>query len=278
MRRASRLPYLVGLPSLAAMSLSAEEIERYARHIVLQGVGGPGQQKLKAARILVIGAGGLGSPVLQYLAAAGIGTLGIVDDDEVALSNLQRQVLHGTPDIGVPKVESAAQAIARLNPHVRVIAHRQRIDAKNAPGLIRDYDLVVEGSDNFDTRYAVSDACFFEKKPLVTAAVGTFDASLTTLRPFETNAAGEKNPTYRCLFPEPPPAGSVPACAEAGVLGALTGMVGAMMALEAIREIVGFGEGLTGRILLIDSRAMRFETVRYQWDPANPLNGSGKST
>jgi adenylyltransferase/sulfurtransferase len=259
------------------MSLSAEEIERYARHIVLQGVGGPGQQKLKAARILVIGAGGLGSPVLQYLAAAGIGTLGIVDDDEVALSNLQRQVLHGTPDIGVPKVESAAQAIARLNPHVRVVAHRQRIDAQNAGGLIRDYDLVVEGSDNFETRYAASDACFFEKKPLVTAAVGTFDASLTTLRPFETNAAGEKNPTYRCLFPEPPPAGTVPACAEAGVLGALTGMVGAMMALEAIREIVGFGEGLTGRILLIDSRAMRFETVRYRWDSENPLNGSEKS-
>lgn len=277
MRRPSRLPSPAGLPSLTAMSLSAEEIERYARHIVLQGVGGPGQQKLKAARILVIGAGGLGSPVLQYLAAAGIGTLGIVDDDEVALSNLQRQVLHGTPDIGAPKVESAAQAIARLNPHVRVIAHRQRIDAQNAGGLIRDYDLVVEGSDNFETRYAVSDACFFEKKPLVTAAVGTFDASLTTLRPFETNAAGEKNPTYRCLFPEAPPAGTVPACAEAGVLGALTGMVGAMMALEAIREIVGFGEGLTGRILLIDSRAMRFETVRYQWDSENLLNGIGKS-
>jgi molybdopterin/thiamine biosynthesis adenylyltransferase len=271
------LPSHVCLPSLAAMSLSAEEIERYARHIVLQGVGGPGQQKLKAARILVIGAGGLGSPVLQYLAAAGIGTLGIVDDDEVALSNLQRQVLHGTPDIGVPKVESAAQAIARLNPHVRVIAHRQRIDAQNAASLIRDYDRVVEGSDNFETRYGVSDACFFEKKPLVTAAVGTFDASLTTLRPFETNAAGAKNPTYRCLFPVAPPAGTVPACAQAGVLGALTGMVGAMMALEAIREIVGFGEGLTGRILLIDSRAMRFETVRYQWDSENPLNGSRKS-
>ena len=256
------------------MSLSAEEIERYARHIVLQGVGGPGQQKLKAARVLVIGAGGLGSPVLQYLAAAGVGTLGIVDDDEVALSNLQRQVLHGTPDIGVPKVESAQHAIARLNPHVQVIGHRHRIDAANGRALVRDYDLVVEGSDNFETRYAVSDACFYEKKPLVTAAVGTFDASLTTLRPFELNAAGEKNPTYRCLFPEAPPAGTVPACAEAGVLGALTGMVGAMMALEAIRELVGFGEGLTGRILLIDSRAMRFETVHYAWDSDNPLNGS----
>ncbi len=259
------------------MSLSAEEIERYARHIVLQGVGGPGQQKLKAARVLVIGAGGLGSPVLQYLAAAGVGMLGIVDDDDVALSNLQRQVLHGTPDIGTPKVDSAARAIARLNSHVEVIGHRQRIDAANGRDLVRDYDLVVEGSDNFETRYAVSDACFFEKKPLVTAAVGTFDASLTTLRPFETNPNGANNPTYRCLFPEPPPAGTVPACAEAGVLGALTGIVGAMMALEAIREIVGFGEGLTGRILLIDSRAMRFETVRYAWDPDNCLNGSGKA-
>jgi len=274
--KALRLPSLIGLPSLAAMNLSPEEIERYARHIVLQGVGGPGQQKLKAARVLVIGAGGLGSPVLQYLAAAGVGTLGIIDDDEVALSNLQRQVLHGTPDVGIAKVESAQQAIARLNPHVRVVAHRQRLDASNAAPLIGAYDLVVEGSDNFETRYAVSDACFHEKKPLVTAAVGTFDASLTTLRPFETNAAGKNNPTYRCLFPEPPPAGTVPACAEAGVLGALTGMVGAMMALEAIREIVGFGEGLTGRILLIDSRSMRFETVNYSWDPENPLNGMKK--
>jgi len=259
------------------MSLSAEEIERYARHIVLQGVGGPGQQQLKAARVLVVGAGGLGSPVLQYLAAAGIGTIGIVDDDEVSLSNLQRQVLHATDELGQPKVESASRAIARLNPHVRVVTHRLRINAGNAAALLTDYDFVAEGSDNFETRYAVSDACFHAQKPLVTGAVGTFDASLTTLRPFETNAAGDKNPTYRCLFPEPPPPGTVPACAEAGVLGALTGMVGAMMALEVIREIVGFGEGLTGRILLIDSRSMRFETVRYLWDPDNLLNGSRES-
>lgn len=255
------------------MALSPEEIERYARHIVLHGVGGPGQQKLKAARVLVIGAGGLGSPVLQYLAAAGVGRLGIVDDDDVSLSNLQRQVLHGTPDLGRLKVDSAKDAIARLNPHVEVVAHATRLSDDNARALVRDYDLVADGSDNFATRYAVSDACFHEKKPLITAAVGTFDASLTTLRPFEISPAGTPNPTYRCVFPEAPPAGLVPACAEAGVLGALTGIVGGMMALEVIREIVGFGETLVGRLLLIDTRVMRFETVRYGWDPDNPLNG-----
>jgi molybdopterin/thiamine biosynthesis adenylyltransferase len=255
------------------MSLSSEEIERYARHIVLHGVGGPGQQKLKAARVLVIGAGGLGSPVLQYLAAAGIGTLGVVDDDEVSLSNLQRQVLHGTPDVGRPKVESAADAIARLNPHVRLVGHKFRLNGENARALVADYDLVADGSDNFETRYAVADACFYEKKPLVTAAVGAFDGSLTTLRPFETGPDGKPNPTYRCLFPEPPPAGMVPACSEAGVLGALTGILGTMMALEVIREVVGFGENLVGRLLLIDTRAMRFDTMHYAWDPENPLNG-----
>ena len=256
------------------MLLSSDEIERYARHIVLHGVGGPGQQKLKAARVLAIGAGGLGSPLIQYLAAAGIGEIGIVDDDTVSLSNLQRQVLHGTPDIGRPKVESAMQAVARLNPHVKVSAHALRLDAANARALVRDYDLVADGSDNFETRYAVSDACFHERKPLVTAAVGAFDGSLTTLRPFECNPAGRPNPTYRCLFPEPPPAGAIPACAEAGVLGALTGMLGAMMALEVVREITGFGESLVGRLLLVDTRAMRFETMNYVWDPANPLNGT----
>ena len=258
------------------MALSSEEIERYARHIVLHGVGGPGQQKLRAARVLVIGAGGLGSPALQYLAAAGVGTLGIIDDDEVALSNLQRQVLHGTEDVGVAKVDSAARAIARLNPHVEVVTHCMWIDATNAREIIRGYDVVAEGSDNFDTRYVVSDACFHEGKPLVTAAVGAFDASLTTLRPFEINAAGDRNPTYRCLFPEPPPAGTVPACAQAGVLGALTGVAGSMLALEVLREIVGFGESMVGRILLVDTLNMRFETVRYRWDPQNVLNGLPK--
>jgi len=255
------------------MSLSSEEIERYARHIVLHGVGGPGQQKLKAARILVIGAGGLGSPLIQYLAAAGVGTIGVVDDDTVSLSNLQRQILHGTSDVGRLKVESARDAVARLNPHVKMELHAMRLTPDTARALVRQYDLVADGSDNFETRYGVSDACFHEKRPLVTAAVGAYDGSLTTLRPFETRPDGKPNPTYRCLFPEQPPAGSVPACAEAGVLGALTGVIGSMMALEVVREITGFGETLVGRILLIDTRAMRFETMSYGWDPANPLNG-----
>jgi molybdopterin/thiamine biosynthesis adenylyltransferase len=253
--------------------LNSDELERYARHIVLREVGGPGQAALKRARVLVIGAGGLGAPILLYLAAAGVGTLGIIDDDTVALSNLQRQVIHGTPEIGDPKVASAAAAIARLNPHVAVETHAVRLVADNALDLIGRYDLVADGSDNFTTRYLVSDACFLGRRPLVTAAVGTFDGTLTTIRAHERTAGGAPNPTYRCLFPEPPPAGSVPACAEAGILGALTGVLGSMMALEVIREIVGFGEGLVGRLLMVDARSMRFETLSYSWDPANPLSG-----
>ncbi len=253
--------------------LSAEELERYARHIVLHEVGGPGQAALNRARVLVIGAGGLGAPVLLYLAAAGVGTLGVIDDDVVTLSNLQRQVIHETPDLGMPKVESAAATIRRLNPHVAVEPHGLRLNAGNALDLIGRYDIVADGSDNFATRYLVSDACYFAKKPLVTAALGTFDATLTTILAHERGADGKPNPTYRCLFPEPPPPGSVPACAEAGVLGALAGVVGSMMALEIIREIVGFGEGLVGRLLMIDARSMRFETLAYQWDPTNPLSG-----
>ena len=256
------------------MALTPDEIERYARHIVLRDVGGPGQAKLGSARVLVIGAGGLGSPLIQYLAAAGIGTIGILDDDTVALSNLQRQVLHGTPDLRRPKVESAQDAVARLNPHVAVMPHPVRLTADNARGLLAGYDVVADGSDNFDTRYAVSDACFHERKVLVTAALGQFDASLTTIRAHETSADGQPNPTYRCLFPSPPPAGAIPTCAEAGVLGALAGGMGAMMALEVIREIVGFGEGLVGRLLMVDALSMRFETLRYGWDDTNPLSGA----
>jgi molybdopterin/thiamine biosynthesis adenylyltransferase len=253
--------------------LNADELERYARHIVLREVGGPGQAALKRARVLVIGAGGLGAPVLLYLAAAGVGTLGIIDDDAVALSNLQRQVIHGTPEIGEPKVASAAAAIARLNPHVAVETHAARLAAHNALALVGKYDLVADGSDNFATRYLVSDACYLARRPLVTAAVGTFDGTLTTIRAHELGPSAAPNPTYRCLFPEPPPAGSVPACAEAGILGALTGVLGSMMALEVIREIVGFGEGLVGRLMMVDARSMRFETLSYSWDPANPLSG-----
>jgi molybdopterin-synthase adenylyltransferase len=253
--------------------LSKDEIERYARHIVLREVGGPGQAALKKARVLVIGAGGLGAPVLLYLAAAGVGTLGLVDDDEVSISNLQRQVIHATPDVGRPKVLSAAAAIGRLNPHVAVETHGMRLTAKNALELIGGYDIVADGSDNFATRYLVADACYFAQKPLVTAAVGTFDGTLTTIRAHERAADGRPNPSYRCLFPEPPPPGTVPACAEAGILGALTGLVGSLMALEVMREIVGFGESLVGRLLMIDARSLRFETLSYAWDASNPLTG-----
>jgi molybdopterin-synthase adenylyltransferase len=253
--------------------LSTDELERYARHIVLPEVGGPGQAALRRARVLVVGAGGLGAPVLLYLAAAGVGTIGVVDDDVVSLSNLQRQVIHATPDLGMPKVDSAAAVIHRLNPHVAVESHGTRLTAHNALDLIGRYDLVADGSDNFATRYLVADACYFARKPLVTAALGPFDGTLTTIRAHERGADGEPNPTYRCLFPEPPPPGTVPACAEAGILGALAGVVGSMAALEVIREIVGFGEGLVGRLVMLDARAMRFETLRYGWDPANPLTG-----
>ena len=256
------------------MNLSTEEIERYARHIVLREIGGPGQARLKAARVLVVGAGGLGAPVLHYLAAAGVGALGAIDHDHVSLSNLQRQVLFSTPDVGRPKVEAAAEALAKLNPHVALELHPQRITADNAEALAAAYDLVVDGSDNWTTRYAVSDACFRAGRPLVTGSVGTFDGSVTVLKPHETAPDGRPNPTYRCLFPSPPPEGSVPTCAEAGVLGALTGLVGSLMALEAIRCIVPFGDGLLGRLLLVDARSMRFETLRYGWDPDNPLNGA----
>ncbi len=254
--------------------LSPEELERYARHIVLREVGGPGQQALGRARVLVIGAGGLGAPVLLYLAAAGVGTLGVIDDDTVSLSNLQRQVIHTTPDVGRPKIESAADAIKKLNPHVKVITHATRLNAANALSIIAGYDIVADGADNFATRYLVADACYLAKKPLVTAAVGTFDGTLTTVRAHERSKDGQPNPSYRCLFPEPPPPGTVPACSEAGVLGALTGVLGSMMALEVIREIVGFGEGLVGRLLMVDARAMRFETLVYAWDETNPLSGT----
>ena len=255
--------------------LSAAEVERYARHIVLRDIGGPGQRKLKAARVCVIGAGGLGAPLLLYLAAAGIGQVTVIDDDVVSLSNLQRQILFGEADLGRPKAEVAAEALARLNPHVRVIARPVRLTADNVRALIEDCDIVADGSDNFDTRYIVSDACFYAKKPLITAAVGQFDGSLTTLRPFEQGPDGKPNPTYRCLFPKKPPPGALPTCAEAGVLGALTGIVGSLMALEVVREIVGFGQSMVRRLALFDLATMRFETLTYGWDEDNPLNGKG---
>jgi molybdopterin/thiamine biosynthesis adenylyltransferase len=244
--------------------LTPEELERYARHIILPEIGGAGQQKLKRARVLVIGAGGLGAPILQYLAAAGVGTLGIVDDDTVSRSNLQRQVIHDTEAIGQSKLESAATTIARINPNVRVVPHNIRLTADNAGELVASYDMVADGSDNFATRFAVADACAARERPLVHAAVGRFDGSVTVLKPFETGPDGSRNPIYRDLFPEPPPPGLVPSCAEAGIVGALTGVIGTLQAMEVIKLITGIGEPLVGRILLYDALNARFDTVRYK--------------
>jgi molybdopterin-synthase adenylyltransferase len=245
------------------MMLSGEEVERYGRHIVLREIGGPGQQKLKQARVLVIGAGGLGSPMIQYLVAAGIGTLGIVDNDQISLSNLQRQILYATEDIGEPKAGKAALQASRLNPHVTIKPHEMRLTKENALALISDYDIIADGSDNFSTRYLVADICLEAKKTLITASLGRFDGAITTIKAHERDGLGRENPTYRCLFPEPPPEGTIPPCAEAGILGPLAGMMGSMMALEIMREIIGFGEGLVGKLLLVDSLTMRFQTLHY---------------
>jgi len=255
------------------MALSSEEIERYKRHLVLHDVGGAGQQALKAARVLVIGAGGLGSPVILYLAAAGVGTIGVVDDDTVSLSNLQRQVLHGTSRVGDAKVESAREAIAEINPHVEIVPHNTRLTAENALELIGKYDIVADGSDNFATRYLVNDACYLAGKPLVFAALGPFDGYLTTFKGHETNADDNPHPTYRCVFPEAPPDGTVANCAEVGILGAVAGVLGTLQAMEVLKEIIGVGESLAGTLLIYDARETRFQRVKLAWDPANPLNG-----
>ncbi len=255
------------------MTLTAQEIARYKRHLVLHDVGGQGQQKLKAARVLVIGAGGLGSPGLLYLAAAGVGTIGVIDDDEVSLDNLQRQVIHSTASVGTPKVASAAASIAAINPHVTVEPHAERLTVRNALALFARYDLIADGSDNFRTRYLVNDACYFAKKPLVTAALGPFDGYLSTYRAFETGPDGNPRPSYRCVFPEAPPPGTVPNCSEVGILGAVAGVMGTLMATEILKEIIGIGETMAGRMLIYDARATSFMTVKVAWDPDNPLNG-----
>lgn len=256
------------------MTLTPEEIDRYKRHLVLHEVGGPGQQKLKAARVLVVGAGGLGSPVLMYLAAAGVGTLGIVDDDHVSLDNLQRQIIHDTARVGTRKTESAAASIARLNPHVHVRCHSERLTAENAMEIISGYDVVADGSDNFDTRYLVNDACYLARVPLVFAALGPFDGYVSTFKGYETASDGKPLPTYRCIFPEAPPPGTVDNCAEVGILGAVAGVLGTLQATEIIKEIIGIGDSLAGRLLIYDARACRFENVTVAWDPANPLSGT----
>ena len=251
------------------MALSDQELERYARHIVLREVGGVGQAKLKAARVLVIGAGGLGSPLILYLAAAGVGTLGIVDFDQVSLSNLQRQIAHRTADVGRPKTLSARDAAAAINPEITLELHPVRLTAANAAELIARYDIVADGSDNFDTRFLVNDACYFAGKTLVSAAVTEFDGQLATYKAH----AGDL-PCYRCLFPEPPPPGTSPSCSETGILGAAAGVMGTLQALEVIKEILSLGESLAGRLLIYEALSTRFRTVRVRPDPQCPLCGT----
>jgi molybdopterin-synthase adenylyltransferase len=260
------------------MSLGPDEIRRYARHIVLKGIGGAGQQKLKAASALIVGAGGLGSPVIAYLAAAGVGRLTVVDSDTVSLSNLQRQVIHRTPDTGVPKSQSAKRFAAELNPEVALTAVTERLTAKNARALIKGHDLVLDGSDSFETRLAVSDACFAEAVPLVSGAITLYDGTLTTFAPHLRSASGDPNPTFRCLYPQSPAPGSLPACEEIGVLGPVAGVIGSLMAMEAVKLIAGIGTPLIGRLLVYDGQNTRFSEMRYRWRPDNPLNGETPAT
>jgi molybdopterin-synthase adenylyltransferase len=259
------------------MALSSDEIERYARHLVLHEVGGPGQNRLKDAKVLCVGAGGLGAPLLYYLAAAGIGTIGIIDHDRVSLSNLQRQIIHQTARLGLPKTASARETIQGLNPHVHVIEHDHRITAENALEIIAGYDIVADGCDNFPTRFLVSDACYLAKKTLVTAAVGQFDGQISTFKPHEALPDGTPFPSYRCLMGELPPRGLFPACEEAGILGALPGILGSMQAMEVIKEILRIGDSLAGRLLMYDALASRFYETKLTWNPDNPLNGKAPS-
>lgn len=250
------------------MPLTDAQLDRYARHIILKEIGGAGQQKLLRARVLVIGAGGLGAPLLMYLAAAGVGTLGVVDDDVVSLSNLQRQIVHASGAIGRAKTESAATTLAAINPEVRVIQHPVRLTAANALDLIAGYDVVADGSDNFPTRFLVNDACFLARKPLVSAALGQFEGQLATFRGYEAD-----RPCYRCLFPEPPPAGTGPSCAEAGVLGAVAGVMGTLQAVEVIKEILAIGRSMAGRLLIYHALDAAFRTIRVLPDPTCALCG-----
>ena len=254
-------------------ALTADEVQRYKRHLVLREVGAQGQQKLKAARVLVVGAGGLGSPVLLYLAAAGVGTLGIIDDDRVSIDNLQRQVLHGTPSAGQLKVDSAAATIRQINPLVAVETFAERLTPRNALDIISKFDIVADGSDNFATRYLVADACYFAKKTLIYAALGTLDGYVSVFKPHLKKADGTPYPTLRCLFPEAPPAGLVANCSEVGVLGPVAGVIGTLQAAETVKEILGLGETLAGRLMIYDALASRFDTIEVTWDPDNPLSG-----
>ncbi len=255
------------------MELTDQQIERYARHLLLRDVGGQGQAKLLQSRVLVIGAGGLGAPLLMYLAAAGVGTLGVVDDDTVDLSNLQRQIIHHTGDIGQAKTTSARETLHALNPDVKVETHAVHFNASNAVELVKQYDLVADGSDSFETRTLINDACYFAKVPLVSAAVGQFDGQLATFKAFTTGPDGEPLPCYRCLFPEAPAPGTVPTCAEAGILGALTGVMGSLQALEVIKELLQIGQSLAGKLLIYDGLDATTRLVKLSADDACALCG-----
>jgi adenylyltransferase/sulfurtransferase len=251
------------------MSFNESQIERYARHIILQEVGGHGQAKLLDSKVLVVGAGGLGSPLLLYLAAAGVGTLGIIDDDRVSLSNLQRQVIHTTDGLGTAKVESAKRAIEAINPDVTVISHEARLTADNALDMISAYDLVADGSDNFETRFLINDASYFAERTLVSAAILRFDGQLSTFKAY----AGDAHPCYRCIFREPPPAGLIPSCAEGGILGAVAGSMGSLQSTEVLKELLGIGDSLSGTLIIYDALSATFRNVRVKPDPTCPLCG-----
>jgi len=252
-------------------ALVDDQLERYARHIVLREVGGAGQAKLLAARVLVVGAGGLGSPLILYLAAAGVGTLGIVDFDRVSLSNLQRQIAHRTQDVGRLKTESAADSAHAINPDVRIVPHPERLTSANAAALIRAYDIVADGSDNFTTRFLINDACFFARKTLVSSAVTEFDGQLATYRAWDRQ---RRFPCYRCLFPEAPPPEATTNCSETGVLGAVAGVMGTLQAIEVLKEILAIGDSMAGRLLIYDALAGLFRTVKVPPDPACLLCGA----
>ncbi len=251
----------------ALPQLSNDEIARYSRHLILPEVGLEGQQKLKAAKVLCVGTGGLGSPLAFYLAAAGIGTLGLVDFDVVDESNLQRQIIHTTKDIGRPKIESAAEKLKALNPHMNVVKHETMLTSANALEIIRDYDIVADGTDNFPTRYLVNDACVLTGKPNAYGSIFRFEGQASVF-------ATEEGPCYRCLYPEPPPPGLVPSCAEGGVLGILPGLVGVIQATEVIKLILGKGQPLIGRLLLVDSLNMSFRELKLRKNPECPVCGT----
>jgi adenylyltransferase/sulfurtransferase len=253
---------------MSGLNLAPEQLDRYSRHVIMDEVGPAGQKRLLDARVLVVGAGGLGSPVIQYLAAAGVGTLGIADDDEVELSNLQRQVIHGDADVGRPKVDSAADYVERVNPDVAVRRQPVRVDADVVEGLVGDYDLVVDASDNFRTRYLLNDACVLAGTPLTHGAIYRFEGQATTF------TQADDAPCYRCIFPEAPPEGAVPNCAEVGVLGVLPGTVGCIQATETVKLILGKGEPLSGRVLFYDAMDMSFEEVEFRTNPDCPVCGS----